>query len=110
MTDEKKPKKKISLTRRISKLKEELEELREKYHKLWDEKWNARRKLELIEECIDNKYYKIKFKMKAANGEHIVECEEIHRGLNVHHAIEVLKINKAKPDTFELLDIKLLGE
>lgn len=103
--NKKKPK---SLSAKLKDMKKE----RDGWHKRWRSIWDDNRKLysELreLKSLLPVKYYKIEFKMKANTGG-IYTYTENHESYTAEGAIQKLKENKTYPDTFELIDIKLMA-
>lgn len=104
----KKKRKKLSCTAKLKKEKEQIKYYRDLSWNRWSEIRELKNELREIEYYIKKQYYKISFKMKGRS-DNIVSAVEIHKGYTLDDAIRVLKKNKLHPDTFELVDVKVLG-
>ncbi len=105
---EKKKRKKKSMSSQIKELKKEIDRLRELLTKRWDVNYELERKLDKVRKVFPEKYFKVKFKIKSNSG-HVVELEEIKESFSLNLAIEDIKLNKTHPNTFELVDVKVLN-
>lgn len=102
---QKKPKKKVSMSATIRRLRIQNENLssNEDY---WREKcWKAEKQLSDIYKYIPLKFFRIEFKAKATDGS-IGKWKEIIQGVCAEHAITHRKIGL---NNFELVDLELLA-
>ncbi len=104
----KKKKPKISLTSQIKKLRTEASKNRDSINTAWDEVYKLRKKLRMIETIFPKKYFKISYSIDS-NSKIKVNSEEIIFDFTLELAIISLKSDKTFPDTFKLIDVKILG-
>lgn len=103
-----KPKKKISLSKQIKILREKLKRSEKRYWELWQTYRKLRDQLNSIEKILPMKYFKIEFKIKAED-EYIYTYEEMIKEYTLQTAIDKLLDDKLHPESFELIDVKVLG-
>lgn len=108
MDKEKKKKKKISHTKTIKNLRTRYACLDENYWTLWNSKQKLVNYIAEIQKVFPTKYFKITFKIQA-NNRMIGTYTEIKKNFSLDLAIDDLKKNKTYPDTFELVDLQILG-
>lgn len=108
MSPDKPKKKKPSLSTQIKRLRIDRDSWYDYYLETRGKLDKLRGELSFVKKTFPMNYYKIEFKIKSNDGV-IVPCEEIHQGINVEHAIHCCKNTKTHPNTFELIDIKLMG-
>jgi hypothetical protein len=103
-----KKKKKKSWTARLNEARESIRYWEKRYDEQWKRFRSLRDRIEEIDKVYPKKYFKIKFKIKANLG-HEVETEEIIEDFSLNLAIITLKKNKTFPDSFQLVDVKILN-
>lgn len=103
-----KAKKKQSQSSKIKNLRIRLNKCDSDYDSLFEEWRDIYRELNQLRTLIPIKFYKITFKIKF-NDERVLTHEKIVESYTPNLAIEEAKKDKAYPETFELIDIKLLA-
>ncbi len=105
----KKVKKKKSNTAIIKDLREKIRRCDKESWKIWKINKDLRGEIALIRKYAPINFYKIAFKIKAANNL-IYEYEKIVSAYSIEHAIENIKSNKLHPESFELINIISFGK
>lgn len=109
MEEIKKKQKRKSLSAQLKAAQQEIKRSDKYREEYWNKWMETRKEVLLLQQFIPKKYYRIKFKIMAVN-ELVYEFTEIITSYCAESAINQLKDPKKYPDTFELLDITLLGE
>ena len=106
--EKKKPRKKKSMSMQIKSLRKKNNELEEWGYRGWRNYNKEKEKLEKINKILPKKYFKIKFKSQSSVG-HYVESEQIRENFTLNMAIDDIKEKLALPQSFELIDVKILN-
>lgn len=104
----KKKKAKKSWTSQIKRFKERIEESHQWGQRGWNEVRRLRLIVEVLERIYQKKYFKIEYKIQS-NSKNVINYNEIIHSFCLELAIEKIKLNKTYPDTFQLIDVKILG-
>lgn len=106
---------KVKKARKKKSLSAQLKDMRKDRDRWSENYWHLHRQLlENIYICdryikiLPQKYFKISFKIKSNDG-FLIEKTEVSKGVDLDFAIEFLKSSKTHPETFELIDAKVLG-
>jgi hypothetical protein len=104
-----KPKRKTpSMSANIKKLRERIKESDELSTKQYYTIRELREEIRYLKQYVIFKFYRIDFKMKASSGS-TFNYSEVKEAYSPQEAIEKVKKDKTYPDTFELVDIKVLA-
>ena len=108
LTTPKKKPKKVSFTEQIRRLKSRITDEEERSSRYWNKCKELNDRFSLFEKYFNEKYFRIKYKMKANNG-NVFEYIETHKAFFLQEAIYFLLQNKTHPDSFELIDVQVFG-